>query len=69
MLYMATGKPAHCKLTIASVITICFENNNQLLHLVGLISLLSSMMLGTTNIKFAEHSGTNIFMPVYCKVC
>ena len=25
MLYMATGKPAHCKLTIASVITTCFE--------------------------------------------
>ena len=33
MLYMATGKPAHCKLTIASVITIFLEHNNQLYYI------------------------------------
>ena len=41
--YMATGNPAHCKLTIASVITICFEHNQ--LYLIAKTTVLKQYWL------------------------
>ena len=52
MLYMATCKPAHCKLTIASVITICFEHNNQLYYIaVNKNAIVASCWTYFTTIK------------------
>ena len=58
MLYMATGNPAHLSPETCRIKPLR-RIKTQLLHLVGLISLLQSMMLGTTNIKLPKKSHTD----------